>query len=563
MGNDGDARGAVTRLADFDRAGGMRRSHDHRPASKSILTPLLLLIVGCSGQDSAPLESSNGTSPMDAEATSDARPMDAEPGAFPASDAGMDGAGGSADGSDGDVPCTCEAFSICHVSECIDGACVERPVTDGTDCGELGMQICVAGACVMRGCGDGYRERGPEYPREGCDDGNDVDDDGCTPMCEPQVVEVASDPEGEWTVRLQSQSPAIGVDGAGRVLAVWLEDEFSDASLYARRYSPTGGALPSPDGDVFPIEENMGSPPSADPAVIGLPQGGWAVAWTSVRVSRDIVVRFLGPDGGLVQELVVNQERLGDQRTASLAVVGDDLVVAWYNSLPSEGDLLAGVRARRLSLDGAPRGGEFALATDRGVIEQEPRVAASGDQWIAVWEQYDVVASTRTIRARRFRGQEALDAMDVIVSPEGGAMPSVATLDDGSYVVAWVREGGIHARRIDAAPENPLTNPVIPIAEIEGKPAYSPSVAPLTGADFIVGFPYGIHYPAREMDFAVSPGATAAPEASTLRERIEFAILPRVASIALTPSRDGVWFAFTEPTSGGYDGLSIFHLPRE
>lgn len=72
-----------------------------------------------------------------------------------------------------------------------DGRCVSlsapMATPDGTACGTSGapMEICVQGACVERGCGDGFRDRLPDTTRpEHCDDGANGDPaDGCDDMC--------------------------------------------------------------------------------------------------------------------------------------------------------------------------------------------------------------------------------------------------------------------------------------------------------------------------------------------------------------------------------------------
>ena len=70
----------------------------------------------------------------------------------------------------------CNGVERCASSRCESGA----PPGDGTDC-ELdggGAGICRAGACVVAGCGDGVVSG-----EESCDDGNDVETDGCRTDC--------------------------------------------------------------------------------------------------------------------------------------------------------------------------------------------------------------------------------------------------------------------------------------------------------------------------------------------------------------------------------------------
>lgn len=67
---------------------------------------------------------------------------------------------------------TCAPLGPCDQAFCEDGACVHQPRPDGFVCAEDGSRVCVAEECVVRECGDGWREPGePGYPREQCDRG--------------------------------------------------------------------------------------------------------------------------------------------------------------------------------------------------------------------------------------------------------------------------------------------------------------------------------------------------------------------------------------------------------
>ncbi|MEQ8460689.1 MAG: MopE-related protein [Sandaracinaceae bacterium] len=70
-----------------------------------------------------------------------------------------------------------------------DGACEDA--ADGTPCGS--DLICVDGECDDSACGDGYLD---EAAGEACDDGNDIDFDGCDVDCELTCVEDAECDDG-------------------------------------------------------------------------------------------------------------------------------------------------------------------------------------------------------------------------------------------------------------------------------------------------------------------------------------------------------------------------------
>lgn len=81
-------------------------------------------------------------------------------------------------------------LQTCELSGDGRGHCVLGPAApDGVVCGGSdGAEICVAGACVMRRCGDGFLDRNADPP-EYCDDGNSNEDDFCrtcqTPCTNP------------------------------------------------------------------------------------------------------------------------------------------------------------------------------------------------------------------------------------------------------------------------------------------------------------------------------------------------------------------------------------------
>jgi cysteine-rich repeat protein len=76
-------------------------------------------------------------------------------------------------------PCTadsCDATGVRHVA-----------LVDGAACALAGQPetraLCLAGTCGVARCGDGWVDTGAPGGGEACDDGNRVDDDGCTNSC--------------------------------------------------------------------------------------------------------------------------------------------------------------------------------------------------------------------------------------------------------------------------------------------------------------------------------------------------------------------------------------------
>ncbi|MBX3276034.1 MAG: DUF4215 domain-containing protein [Sandaracinaceae bacterium] len=85
----------------------------------------------------------------------------------------------TAEDCDDDDPCNGEE-SCGAGGECIPGA----RAADGTTCGDgTARELCVAGACRVSACGDGYLDTGATPPEQ-CDDGGTTGGDGCDPSCQ-------------------------------------------------------------------------------------------------------------------------------------------------------------------------------------------------------------------------------------------------------------------------------------------------------------------------------------------------------------------------------------------
>lgn len=73
----------------------------------------------------------------------------------------------------------------CTMDGCGAGGVFHMELDDGSACALGGPEraLCVAGTCVVAGCGDGFVDTAAPGGPEQCDDGNRIDDDGCTNAC--------------------------------------------------------------------------------------------------------------------------------------------------------------------------------------------------------------------------------------------------------------------------------------------------------------------------------------------------------------------------------------------
>ena len=493
----------------------------------------------------------------------DGGPSDAGVDAFvPAPDGGSD-AGPSCGpcevppGMDGE--CVADAY-------CLDGACVQDVEPDGVACGELvggaPAGVCVMGTCRPRGCGDGYREPGPtatepDAPaREGCDDGNLEAGDACSPSCEPTLTLVSGDPEGLWEPVIPQQVPVLAADGAGRLLAVWLETEGVPIAIRAQRFTPGG----VPVGDVLTIEER-----GVVPTVAGLDAGGWVVGYYGDRrvlgdSSNDPLARLVAVDGTVGPERVLAADRTNRQEDVRLASLEGGFIAVWEEHMPATRGWTA-VVARLFDAAGAPRTGDRVLSDPSENRRQYLSVASDGPAWLVAWSEAEspMLLEARIV-ARRGQGTAAVgepfevSGRRLAVDPWIVPAHPVGEAPNGTFLVgyredrqAWVR--ALPPGDVSAAP------PPVRIS-MEDERAGFPAVAPLPappGSDAAFVATYDA-YPRATPLYASTP---LGPEGALLRMELEAADGPPV----LTPVRGGTWVTFAG-WGGDFSGpaLRLFFL---
>jgi len=465
----------------------------------------------------------------------------------------------------GDAAATCDPVCVpsneCVTATCVAGACEESPVDDATTCGEMSERVCVRGSCLARGCGNGLRET-TGTPREGCDDGNVLEGDGCSPMCTPTAFVVEAPPSGGTTAPTRGAS-AIAPDGFGSLLFVWTTQSSSEAHLVARRYTAGGAPVPAA-ADPIAIDGPLLLPTSADPVVAGLPTGGWVVAWIAERSgSRDIVYRLVASDGSLSEERIANAERTNVQEQPRIATLDGGFVIAWTNRYETTADPYGGIYARRFDAAGAALGGDIDVVATRPYRDQAPALAARGSTWAVSWFRLDLagVAGNR-IFARRFGSTGPIDATEVELAADVLAAPEMTATETGGFAIAWATTDAaatfhVNARLLAAGATAP--GPLFEIGTGSTARYENPALASLGGDDIFAVWEQPRTIGMR-VGFGASPGAMLMPEAMILAERIA---LGAERNVVATTVRDGVWVGWR-----GYDGLvgdafSAFFLPRD
>ncbi|MEM9075247.1 MAG: hypothetical protein AAGE52_42515 [Myxococcota bacterium] len=280
--------------------------------------------------------------------------------------------------------CECGTPPPCFVARCEEGVCVEEPMPDGASCGEDESLHCVASECVVRACGDGYREPDGAL-REGCDDGNLIEGDGCSSACEPTVSVLAVEDDERRFVETAAAGEAV----------VWIEEERATAMRTLRLVR---------DG-----EETLVAGPVP-----------W-IAHPSVAVDdEDTVVAYETARG-------VELRRVRDATSTAMAPVdgvnvaaastGEGVVVAWR-----EEDGRIWIREHRGSIRMSPA----ALSVGAtGALS----VTTNGREGVVAWE------SEGQIWARAFSSGEA--AGDVYLVADEAIGPRVTGLGGFAFAFSW------------------------------------------------------------------------------------------------------------------------------
>jgi cysteine-rich repeat protein len=462
------------------------------------------------------------------DALRDGGPIDGDVTEDAAIDAGViDDAAVDASGS---CATPCVPTGDCDTSVCVDGACVAGVVDDGELCRAM-TGICVLGACVARACGDGYRESGPVPAREGCDDGNILDGDGCSSMCAASPVGMPGGVRYEIAAPTAG-GPALAVDGTGSALAVWYTSA-DMGRVMGMRYDVFGAPV-----DLAPFVIEAPAYSNVAPVVAGRTGGGWAVAF----IAGGVQLRLIASDATVgARQLVA-----GDGTAAAPDIVGlaSGFVVAWAETHAGSDltDPYDGIRARRFDDGGVATGAVLVPATRRDGNQQRATLAAIGDEWMAGWSNSPAFGDpgSPVVRGRRFRGSAAIDVADADLSWPGTFAPTLTTTGAGNFALAFETLGAgvdVAARRMPASDAEDIawsaTSPAWIVTSAGGDERLA-GIAPAGDGDGIaVAYLVGI---------AAAPGigfdgAMPGPELDAL---VTAWATDSVQSLALAPARRGV-----------------------
>lgn len=287
--------------------------------------------------------------------------------------------------------------------------------------------------------------------------------------------------------------PAIAIDGAGDLLAVWQgPDADGDEDIFARLFDPNGDPVTDdlavnsdpngrqlcpavaaaaetflvvwenqvPDG----VEGNTtirgqrfepnGAPIGAElridedtydcryPRIAMDSAGNAAVVWLRNRTHKTIWARLLDPNGvARSAPFEVNTDDIASVTRPAIAMnAAGDFVIVWDGD-PNRASL-DDIHARCFEPNGAPHADPFLVNGRREGSQQWPRVAiGDANEFIVVWQHDHEDPNLATdIFARRFdyQGRPLGDEVKLNGYVAGKQRyPDVAMASDGSFLTAW------------------------------------------------------------------------------------------------------------------------------
>ncbi len=252
----------------------------------------------------------------------------------------------------------------------------------------------------------------------------------------------AETPVNTYTMADQ-EYPDVAIGADGGYLIVWEShgQDNSFAGVYGQLYDSAGAAV----GDEIQI--NTTTQEEQDETAVTATSDGYIVAWESGGndTSGDaVMMQFLDLDGNYVgNEMQVNTSISDDQEDPDLARLSDGTIAVVWESDGQDGDGET-VVGQLFASDGTPLGGEIQINATTLGNQEDPRIAAIGDEAFLVIFTGDEAGTTDVFG-------RLLDASGNLVGEEFRV--NTSTTDDqdraaiaadatGHSITAWRAFGG-------------------------------------------------------------------------------------------------------------------------
>ncbi len=244
--------------------------------------------------------------------------------------------------------------------------------------------------------------------------------------------------------------PAIATLADGGFVVTWVSD---GTEIYFQRFAAGGGAA-GPETQVTiaadPPPTNADGAPLPDlmPAVAGLADGTWVIAWVE---GNDTHQQRFDAAGKVDAEIVIETPDAGDAYP-NVAALADGGWIATWNFLAND----IGVSQQRYDKDGKPVGEIGVVAAALVGLWGSAVTALKDGGWLVTWETGDGAATSGYTYIQRYRADGAKAGEPALVAVDGfSTYPVVAGLEGGGWVVAWSADGVMldtHHRQYASSP---------------------------------------------------------------------------------------------------------------
>ena len=281
---------------------------------------------------------------------------------------------------------------------------------------------------------------------------NDVAQDGDGNAVKARLFDANGDPMGpEFLVNTQTllwqDQPRVTVLENGNFVISW--SDWNGFDTKAQIFGPDGQKI----GGEIKVNTNVsGTQDSGD--IVALEGGGFVVTWRTTNTATDgsgtaVMARVFDSSGVGGAEFVVNSAKADNQYMSSVTALADGgFVVVWHTLDTTQDGSSGAVKAQMFDASGARVGSEFLVNSESVNSQREPMVTALADGgFVVVWSTLDTLqdGSGMALKGQYFDASgRPLGEEFLVNSLTGGSqfLPSVATLADGSVLVAWASESG-------------------------------------------------------------------------------------------------------------------------
>ncbi|MEM9540606.1 MAG: S8 family serine peptidase [Cyanobacteria bacterium P01_E01_bin.42] len=331
------------------------------------------------------------------------------------------------------------------------------------------------------------------------------------------TLDVQGIPKGAITDEIQvntytasSQSrPALATLADGSYVVTWqsYEQDGSSWGVFAQRYD----ALGNPLGAEFQINTETAST-QEHPSIAALQDGGFIVAWESLNQDSNgkgiFAQRFDGNGDRISGEFQVNSESVGEQLYPAIAsLTNGDFVITWQSE--GKDGSAYGIFGQRYNSQGNALGNEFQINTTTANDQSRPAISSLQDGgFLITWASEGQDGDFEGIYGQRYNanGVKVGGEFNLNTYSNGSQyVPTVTSLADGGFVVAWQSEGqdgsayGIFGQCFDSNSQ-PVGEEFRINTEVS-QHQINPAIAPLSNGGFVVtwqsyqqdGSNYGIH----------------------------------------------------------------------